>query len=614
MAFPESVKARVRRMAHVQCCICEGPFGVDVHHIVPETEGGSDDIDNAAPLCPTCHRTYGSNSEARKQLRERRDVWYEICRRREGPDALALGLANITLVDVGQSIRADVADLRTQTVARLQELDQKLSVLMKSPSTKPDVPSQGAPSVEGKLAITLGSALAFGSFLQKPVGSVDLLLCLQQSGKAAVTAILSETGMSRDMFYNAKERLMSLGFAYEDRQSGPPTQVFIGLTRAGEAIARALVPVTMLLAETVPALEHQLHDLESADDPATAPRRLELYALLFERTLASKPSLAEGCALGWIAFARQVGDARSGATAHLALARLRQRQDRHEDAERELGEASDTARRLGLLGIVAEVEYLRGARAERLGKWQEAQNQYAVSEALAVKVKDHLVATRARYAVARILSRQGRLEESLALLQEVAASLERLGAEDDLPRAYASLGSAAYLANRPEALEWFGKAIATAQRVGDLRTEAYCLANSAAQLIDLRHFRKADDYLRRARGIFEALEEKTGLGATELNLANLCVAQDRWTEAVGHFASARDIARETSNRFQEASVLFNQGQMMKRQGRLGEARAAVADAKTIFQLLGASARATRCEDELRDIGDQGLQSQEFPAD
>jgi len=37
------------------CCLCRTLHSVQVHHIVPRNEGGSDDIDNAISLCPNCH-------------------------------------------------------------------------------------------------------------------------------------------------------------------------------------------------------------------------------------------------------------------------------------------------------------------------------------------------------------------------------------------------------------------------------------------------------------------------------------------------------------------------------------------------------------------------------
>lgn len=76
LAFPEPVKREVKRRAAFRCCRCQ-KIGVEIHHIVPESEGGSDDIDNAAPLCAKCHADYGDNPRKRTEIREMRDWWYE---------------------------------------------------------------------------------------------------------------------------------------------------------------------------------------------------------------------------------------------------------------------------------------------------------------------------------------------------------------------------------------------------------------------------------------------------------------------------------------------------------------------------------------------------------
>jgi 5-methylcytosine-specific restriction endonuclease McrA len=55
-------------------------MGVEVHHIIPQEEGGSDREENAAPLCLSCHETYGASSQKREFIREARDLWYEICK------------------------------------------------------------------------------------------------------------------------------------------------------------------------------------------------------------------------------------------------------------------------------------------------------------------------------------------------------------------------------------------------------------------------------------------------------------------------------------------------------------------------------------------------------
>lgn len=81
LPFSERIKKQARKKAHFRCVICHEPF-VDVHHIVPESEGGPNTLDNAAPLCAGCHDAYGNNPDKRKQIRDMRDLWYDICEKR----------------------------------------------------------------------------------------------------------------------------------------------------------------------------------------------------------------------------------------------------------------------------------------------------------------------------------------------------------------------------------------------------------------------------------------------------------------------------------------------------------------------------------------------------
>ncbi len=83
LPFSDSVRTEARKRAHFRCVICHEPF-VEVHHIVPESEGGPNTLDNAAPLCAGCHDAYGNNPDKRKQIKDMRDLWYDICDKRYG--------------------------------------------------------------------------------------------------------------------------------------------------------------------------------------------------------------------------------------------------------------------------------------------------------------------------------------------------------------------------------------------------------------------------------------------------------------------------------------------------------------------------------------------------
>lgn len=85
MSFSEQVKLSVKKRAHFRCCLCHD-LCVEIHHIDPQHEGGSDSETNAAPLCPSCHERYGANPEKRKFIREARDFWYDLCSTRYGVD------------------------------------------------------------------------------------------------------------------------------------------------------------------------------------------------------------------------------------------------------------------------------------------------------------------------------------------------------------------------------------------------------------------------------------------------------------------------------------------------------------------------------------------------
>lgn len=76
MGFSENLKREVKEKAAFRCCRCQN-IGVQVHHIEPESDGGPDTVDNAAPLCPSCHDYFGANPRKQKEIKHMRDWWYQ---------------------------------------------------------------------------------------------------------------------------------------------------------------------------------------------------------------------------------------------------------------------------------------------------------------------------------------------------------------------------------------------------------------------------------------------------------------------------------------------------------------------------------------------------------
>ena len=93
MPFPKDVRAEALVAAARHCCVCHRYKGlnVEVHHIVPEAQGGSNRVENASALCFDCHASAGHyNPKHPKgtrfspdELREARDRWHQIVERHQ---------------------------------------------------------------------------------------------------------------------------------------------------------------------------------------------------------------------------------------------------------------------------------------------------------------------------------------------------------------------------------------------------------------------------------------------------------------------------------------------------------------------------------------------------
>ncbi len=89
MGFSKKIKLEVKKKAMFQCCRCH-EINVDVHHIDWQREEGPDTFDNAAPLCPNCHRWFGDNPSKKTEIRAMRDNWYETVEKMYGSQSLAI--------------------------------------------------------------------------------------------------------------------------------------------------------------------------------------------------------------------------------------------------------------------------------------------------------------------------------------------------------------------------------------------------------------------------------------------------------------------------------------------------------------------------------------------
>ncbi len=87
MSFPQDVKEKALVACGRCCCICHKFCGnnMEVHHIIQHADGGTDEFDNAIPLCLDCHAEVGQYNPRHPkgtkftigELKGHRDKWYE---------------------------------------------------------------------------------------------------------------------------------------------------------------------------------------------------------------------------------------------------------------------------------------------------------------------------------------------------------------------------------------------------------------------------------------------------------------------------------------------------------------------------------------------------------
>ncbi len=89
MTFPKEVVEELLVACHRCCCLCHKFCGskIEIHHIIPKSEGGQDTIENAIALCFDCHAEVGAynakHPKGRKfspeELSKHKEQWLKLC-------------------------------------------------------------------------------------------------------------------------------------------------------------------------------------------------------------------------------------------------------------------------------------------------------------------------------------------------------------------------------------------------------------------------------------------------------------------------------------------------------------------------------------------------------
>lgn len=173
MAFSEKTKDEVKRKAHFRCCVC-GNYFVEIHHIIPEAHGGTDDIGNAAPLCPNCHSNFGDSPTRRKVITQMRDFWYELCEKSEmNPDIIQFSTKLDGLYEEFQKVK----DNQQKQYETLTELRSHISTHFHKQADQ----ISNVTSIEELITVSGSSTL---SNIDEAIGDMPVEVC-QRCGFAA---------------------------------------------------------------------------------------------------------------------------------------------------------------------------------------------------------------------------------------------------------------------------------------------------------------------------------------------------------------------------------------------------------------------------------------------
>jgi tetratricopeptide (TPR) repeat protein len=126
--------------------------------------------------------------------------------------------------------------------------------------------------------------------------------------------------------------------------------------------------------------------------------------------------------------------------------------------------------------------------------------------------------------------------------------LERIGDEHEAARMYNNLAILHYQTDLARSTGYFGRALETMQRLGDVWGEA-----SALQNLGIIHYARSDharaiDYYQRSLSMWERLGDNLGVAQCHHNLGETCRAQGDLARAIVHLRKGLTIFREIGAR------------------------------------------------------------------
>jgi tetratricopeptide (TPR) repeat protein len=424
--------------------------------------------------------------------------------------------------------------------------------------------------------------------IQKPSGTLDLLMYLSEKGASDVTTILKDLDMCTNSFYSAADRLKSLGLAFEKTETGWPTRVYYELTYKGGEAAKDLIPLKETLVESIDAKWKELEKLESARKTKKNKKEmLDVFQNLQKATFdLGKWDETLRVSQKAIELASSLKDELALSHAYRYMGLVHQKRNDESGALENLDESASISARMQDWSGAAEDCHVLGALYERSGDFDRALALYEKSREHSARAEWRIGEGRAQLGVGRILGRRGKYKESLKEMEHAVKEFEELEATDELARAYGGLGATTFFLDRDKALVLYEKSIEVARRTGEVRLRAFGLSNASACYIDKEEFKTATNYLGEAEDIFVKLGDKTALASVYIHRGNIYRLQRNWKESEEYFQESMRISEESGSDYHLGDALYHYGLLLSDKSDPRRSIPVLQRAQAIFEQLG----------------------------
>jgi DNA-binding winged helix-turn-helix (wHTH) protein/tetratricopeptide (TPR) repeat protein len=234
-----------------------------------------------------------------------------------------------------------------------------------------------------------------------------------------------------------------------------------------------------------------------------------------------------------------------------------------------------------------DAKYHLALVTRRLGDWDYTEQLHEELLEAARERGDIGMQASVQLAAGTLAWRRGDRDEAEVLYSQALDIFRELGNADSVANALANLGILAQTrAEYSLAEERMGQALAHYRAVGDRFNEARALANLGRFLTEDGRLDEATDLLQQSLEIRRTLELPLLVSQTLSALADVDMERGNWQQALVHYEDMLALAREYDSPTLEAAAAGDLSTVLRRLGRLDEARRAAADSYRVAVELG----------------------------